>query len=361
MLKQFNISVLIGLIFLVSCTANRSSDAVNEELKVIQGNAQGTTYTIKYFAKKKIDKSGVDALLDKIDASMSTWNEKSIITQFNNSDTAVRIDDYFLRNLLMSYGMYRVTEGAFNPLVKPLMNYWSFESEDKRPETVDTVEVNRLVELCQMDSLVFLIEGKEVTLEEYSFRSTLPKDVFLKKKLSGMQLDFNAIAQGFSVDLLGAYLDEHDVHDYLIELGGEMLAKGRKNDGTNWVTGIDKPVVSTVRELEASIELDNQAIATSGNYRKFYEREGIKYHHTLDPKTGMPARHTLLSATVIAQDCAGADAIATSLMVMGIEQGKDYLGKYKGKVDAFLIYSDEKGEYQYYTTTGLEKKIKHFD
>ena len=173
------------------------------------------------------------------------------------------------------------------------------------------------------------------------------------------QLDFNAIAQGYSVDVLSQFCQYRGLKSFLIELGGEMYAKGKRPAGENWLIGIDKPTEDVgKRTLQAKLRVEDKAIATSGNYRKFTDIDGVKFHHTINPKTGYPAKNSLLSATVISDDCATADAFATAFMVMGFEQSVGFLSTEDGKtLDAFLIYS-EKGEYKFFTTKGVEDRLE---
>ncbi len=173
-----------------------------------------------------------------------------------------------------------------------------------------------------------------------------------------IQFDFNAIAQGYSVDLIGNLLEEKGINDYLIDVGGEVLGKGKKLGGEQWKLGIQKPVDNAQygEGLKAIIHLNNKAMATSGNYRKFYEEDGIRYSHTLDPKTGYPVQHSLLSVSVLADDCATADAWATAFMVLGLEKSKELLNSVKG-LEAYFLYSVKNGEIQTYYTDGFQKVL----
>jgi thiamine biosynthesis lipoprotein len=170
-----------------------------------------------------------------------------------------------------------------------------------------------------------------------------------------ISLDFNAIAQGYSVDVICRYFDNLGIRDYLVEIGGEVRVRGDKN-GAMWRIGIDKPVDDNMvpgANLQAVIELKDKALATSGNYRKFYIENGIKYSHTIDPKTGYPARTQLLSATIIAGDCATADGIATACMVKGKDRTIEFLGRHP-EFEGYLIYSDEEGNFKTWTSEPLK-------
>jgi thiamine biosynthesis lipoprotein len=180
----------------------------------------------------------------------------------------------------------------------------------------------------------------------------------LIKQSPGIKLDFNAIAQGFSVDLICDFLNKQGIENYLVEIGGEVSTKGVNKNGVLWRIGIDKPIESnlSVRELQAIVQLKDMAIATSGNYRKFYEENGVKYSHTINPKTGYPERTNLLSATVLTKECIIADAFATAFMVMGLEKSYNFV-KNNPELEAFFIYADENGDFQVKATDGFKKLI----
>ena len=173
-------------------------------------------------------------------------------------------------------------------------------------------------------------------------------------------LDMNAIAQGYSVDVVAGFLDAMDIRNYMVEIGGELKTHGQNPQGNPWRIGIDKPIEGNQLaglELEAVVNLTDRSLATSGNYRRFYEKDGIKYSHTIDPFTGYPVKHSLLSATVICKECLYADAYATAFMVMGTEKSKIFLES-RPDLHAFLIYNNEKGEYMVWGTPGLEKILE---
>lgn len=199
-----------------------------------------------------------------------------------------------------------------------------------------------------VDSLLPLINYKAVRLE----------NGLLVKGNPDIQIDYNAIAQGYSVDLMGGFLQKNGITSYLVDIGGEVLAKGTKPDGSLWTVGIEKPSDNqdSERQLKATLTLTDKAIATSGNYRKFYEVDGIRYSHTIDPKTGYPVKHSLLSATVMADSAAIADAFATAFMVMGVEKTQEFLMNYSG-IEVYLIYSGEDAEIKTWKSSGIEKLL----
>jgi thiamine biosynthesis lipoprotein len=172
-------------------------------------------------------------------------------------------------------------------------------------------------------------------------------------------LDMNAIAQGYAVDVLAGFFDERGIRNYLVEIGGEVRTMGQNRFGYDWRIGIDKPIDGLQLpgvQMQAVINLSGRSLATSGNYRRFYVEDGIKYSHTIDPSTGYPVQHGLLSATVVADDCMRADAYATAFMVMGYEKARQYLEEHTG-LDAYLIFNDEQGEYRVWYTEGLKKML----
>ena len=173
-----------------------------------------------------------------------------------------------------------------------------------------------------------------------------------------MRLDFNSLAQGFTVDLIANYLDSRKINNYLIEVGGEILAKGKKDDGNIWRVGVDKPLkdIDVNERFQFILDLENKALATSGNYRKFYEKDGFKFSHIINPFTGLPAQNNLLSVTVIHDDCILADAYATAFMVMGVEKTKQFVLK-NTDIEIYLVYAAENGEWNTYISPLMRKRI----
>jgi thiamine biosynthesis lipoprotein len=229
-----------------------------------------------------------------------------------------------------------MTDGAFDVTVAPLVKAWGFGPDAHKNFT----ESNR-------DSLLQLVGMKNVSLKNGRLIKTDPR----------ITLDFNAIAQGFSVDVICRFFDKMGIKNYLVEIGGEVRAKGKKA-GNLWRIGIDKPTDNNLtpgQALEAIIRISDKALSTSGNYRKFFIENGVKYSHEIDPKSGYPVRNTVLSASIIADDCAMADGIATACMVMGKEKTIEFLNKHP-EFEAYLICSDEKGNF----ITWTSDKLKNF-
>jgi thiamine biosynthesis lipoprotein len=324
---------IILVVVLVSCG---NDEPIKQEMKV-GGYAQGTTYSITYISEDGVDhQRAIDSLLIEVDNSLSTYQNKSIISKFNQSKNSFEVDDMFVDVFTRAKIVHYETEGQFDPTVAPIVNAWGFGFENS--EDLDSLIIDSLLQFVGLDS---------VTRKFYK----------LQKK-EGVMLDFNAIAQGYTVDVLGNLLESHGINNYLVEVGGELKAKGVNMQDTLWRVGIDRPLADLKeRELEAIVHLNNRSLATSGNYRKFYEKDGKKYSHTINPKTGYPVEHNLLSATVIAKECAFADAYATALMVMGLEQSKEFLKQHK-ELEALLIFSNDSGELETFTTENLTKNIE---
>jgi FAD:protein FMN transferase len=301
------------------------------------GEAQGTYYTVTYFAEEeKVTKASTDSLLRAFDMVASLWVSESIISAVNNNTVDFVDDPHFIYLFNISKDVAEKTNGAFDFTIGPLASAWGFGFREK-------IEISPRV----IDSLKALVGYEKVSLVDGKIIKTHPN----------IQFDFNAVAQGYSVDLLGKFLESKNINNYLVDIGGEVLARGKKPDGSRWLIGIEKPAddANSERALQATIELTDRAIATSGNYRKFYEKDGIRYPHTINPQTGYPVKHTLLSATVIAENAAIADAYATAFMVMGKEKSIDFLED--KKMEVFFIYSDVDGTFKTWASPSISEKI----
>jgi len=310
----------------------------SKQKMVVEGYAQGTTYNVTYISTDGINhQRAIDSMLIEIDNSLSTYQKRSIISKFNQADSIIEVDQMFIDVFNISKKVFTKSNGAFDPTVAPIVNAWGFGFENLH-STDSTV----------IDSLFQFVDFNKITLND---------DEAIKQRI-GMMLDFNAVAQGYSVDVLAELLQSRGINNYLVEVGGELKAKGVNINDTLWRIGIDRPLPDLKeREIEAIINLDNKALATSGNYRKFYEKDGMKYSHTINPKTGYPVKHNLLSVTVVADNCGFADAYATAFMVLGMEKAKEILSKDKS-LEALFIYSDENGDLQTFITDGLTKHIE---
>lgn len=279
--------------------------------------------------------SDIDSVLNAVDLSMSTYIPESLISKINRNESN-KIDSLFFRVITEALLIAKETQGAFDPTLAPIVNYWGFGFEE-----IQNIDESILAELMQ-----------SVGYTKLSFN-----DSTIFKTNTNTQIDFNAIAQGFTVDLVGEHLQKLGITNYMIEVGGELKCSGLNADGDLWRIGIDKPSENIQKDrFQAIIEVENKSVASSGNYRKFKvdEKTGMKYAHTINPKTGNPVQTNLLGVTIITESCMRADAIATACMVMGLEKSKTYLENHP-EIDALFIYSDPKENWLQYQTKGFEK------
>jgi thiamine biosynthesis lipoprotein len=328
MKKSFLPFILILLI--AACAPRTIYHKIN-----FAGMAQGTYYAVTYYDSLNRDfQPQIDSLLADFDQSVSSWVPNSIISRINEGEKDVECDPIFIETYRLALEVAEESGGAFDYTVGPLVNAWGFGFEDR--EKVDQ---------AMIDSLLPLVDYRKVRLSGNK----------IEMDHEGVRFDFNAVAQGYSVDLVGEFLASEGIKDYLVDIGGEVLAIGEKPGEGKWVIGIEKPSETEYsdRMLEATLELKNKAMATSGNYRKYYEENGVRYSHTIDPFTGYPVRHSLLSVSVIADDCGLADAWATAFMVMGLEKAIEILEE-RDDLEAFFIYSGEEGFMMTWATEGMK-------
>lgn len=322
------LSLFVILTLFFACSTNQQ---VEKNYIELQGNAQGTTFQILYYDSLKRDFSAqVDSLLKQMDISLSTYVPQSIISRVNKNDSTVILDEHFIKVFNRAQEIAVISNGSFDITITPLVNAYGFGFTKK--ENVDSLMV---------DSLLQYVGFNKVKIE----------DGKLIKEHSAIQLDFNAIAQGYSVDVIANFFDEKGIQNYMVEIGGELRCKGVNPKGNYWNIGIDKPIENRAkREMQTVVPLKNKAMATSGNYRKFYEEGGLKYSHTINPKTGWPAKNQLLSATVLADDAMTADAFATAFMVMGKDETLNFLENHKElNLQVYLIFQ-ENGELKIFST-----------
>ena len=303
----------------------------------ISGYTQGTTYNITYQDPDSTDyQEQLEKLLGEFDQSLSTYIPSSIVSRMNQGIPDVVADEYFRICFLAAEEVFAATGGAFDITVAPVVNAWGFGFTERS-----------VVDSALIDSLLQFVGMNKVSLRENK----------LVREREGMMLDMNAIAQGYAVDVLAGFFDAENIENYLVEIGGEVRCSGKNRFGLDWRIGIDKPIDGLQLpgvQMQAIVQISGRSLATSGNYRRFYEEDGIKYSHTIDPSTGYPVQHGLLSATVVAGDCMRADAYATAFMVMGYEKARRFLEEHT-YLDAYLIFNDEMGEYRVWYTAGMEK------
>lgn len=297
----------------------------------LEGQAQGTTFHITYADSLGRDFSQpVDSLFRLIDHSMSLWDSSSVISRVNRNEPGVVVDEHFAAVFRRAQEVSAATGGVFDITVGPLVRAWGFSYKKGLPPP----------DSAQVDSLRQLIGFQKIRLENGVLQKADPR----------MQVDMNAIAQGYTVDVLAEFLEKHGVHHYMVEIGGEVRTAGQNERGESWRIGIDKPVEtgSEERPLQTVVPVSGKSLATSGSYRKFVERDGKKYSHAIDPRTGYPITHNLLSVSVLADDCATADAYATAFLVLGLEKSVEIARREGLKI--YGIYVDAKGNLQVLST-----------
>lgn len=322
---------LFTAFFIVSCNKEKPGP-----YRKISGNTQGTTYHITYEDKVNQDlKPSVDSLLKIFDITFSAYIPNSLVSRINRNDSTVELTDMFIELFNKSLEINQDTHGALDLTVGPLVNAWGFGPE-KRVK-IDSSRIDSLLKFVGMQKV--RIQGRK-----------------LIKDLPGIKIDVNSIAQGYSVDLMYRYFETMGIENFMVEIGGEVRTKGKNSKGDIWRIGVDKPSDGTAapgQNLQTVIFLDNKAITTSGNYRKYFEENGRKYSHIIDPHTGYPYKNSLLSVTVIAKDALTADGYDTPLMVLGLDGAMAVLKRHP-ELEAYLIYSDEAGRYQVENTKGIK-------
>ena len=346
------IVLIVGTIYIFRTThGETASEQLGEawkadEVQRCEGSVFGTFYHIAYEAPTDLQK-GIEDVLQKVDNSLSPFNEHSVITAINNN-TDMSIDPMFEEVFRLSMEVTAATGGAFDITVAPLVNLWGFGF--KNMDNVSEEKVDSLLEYVGLDK-VRLVGEKKDTTRVFSYQ--------IQKDYPQTMLDCSAIAKGYGVDAVGKYLESQGISNYMVEIGGEVRVRGLNPKGELWKVGINKPnddLEGINSELEQVLQVTQLAMATSGNYRNFYEKDGKKYAHTIDPRTGFPVQHSLLSSTVLAQDCATADAYATAFMVLGMDEAKKVLQEHN-ELMAFFIYTDDNGEMQTWHTESLDEMI----
>ncbi len=308
----------------------------------LEGEAFGTTYHIQFYSEKNIDfKKGLDSVIDAVNHSVSTYIPESDISKINRGDSTVVVDSIFKKVFEISSEVNKTTSGYFDPTIGVLRNAYGF-GDVKPLKNIDSTILDSLMEFVGFQKVKINSDGT------------------VSKAFPQIYFDFNAVAKGFGIDCLGSYLESKGVKNYLIELGGEILAKGENiQKNQDWIVGIEA-VDSKLenRTFEATVNLKNVGMASSGNYRKFRldSVTGKKYVHTLNPLTGSAEMSNVTSATVIASTCGVADAYATSFMALGLEKSKDLL-KNLPNVEAYLTFNDSLNNHQVFMTEGFKKRL----
>jgi len=303
-----------------------------------QGSVYGTFYHITYESPNGDDlQEGIELEMDKLNRSLSTFDTASVISKVNRNESVV-LDDYFITVFRRAIEISESTNGAFDITVAPMVNVWGFGFKNKEQVTPGLIDSLKMITGYWK---VQLANGKII------------------KEHAKTMLDCSAIAKGYACDVVANYLKEKGCKNYMVEIGGEVVAFGDNAKGKPWSIGIsnpndDEPIFN--QSLKAIVQLPRRAMATSGNYRNFYIEGGKKYAHTIDPHTGYPVQHSLLSSTVLADNCMTADAYATAFMVMGLEKSIE-LANGIDEIEVYFIYSDEQGNYKTYASDGFKSLL----
>jgi len=325
-----NVVVLLAIL-LISCSGDQEF-IKNQTI----GSALGTTYSIIYLSDKNLDfQQEIDSVFRVVNASMSTYIDDSDISKINRGES-VEVDHMFEEVFNLSKKVYNESNGYFDPTVGILVNAWGFGPGEQMD--LNSTKIDSLLQYVGFNKVELTPNGK------------------IKKEVPGIFFDFNAIAKGYAIDRLGVMLNDKGIENYLVEVGGEVLTKGENRiSQKQWTVGIDDPQVEFGRQLKKVISLKNRALASSGNYRKFrYDSiTGEKYVHTIDPKSGLTKNSKVLAASVVADDCATADAYATTFMAMELEDSQALLKKHKD-LEAYIIHLGEEGETLEFMTDGFE-------
>ena len=322
-MKKWHYPFLAFLIIWTILILSKSKQTANPEYRCAQGLAFGTRYNITYLYNDDL-KPDIEKTLARVDNALSMFNPESTISRVNNYEVVLVSDPLFLKVFHRAMEISEWTNGAFDITVAPAVNAWGFgfkHAENIKQSTIDSLmEITGYWKIHELDGMI-------------------------EKDDPRIMLDCSAIAKGFGSDMVADMLRSKGIDDFMVEIGGEIVVSGHNPKGKLWNIGISKPVddsLSVNNELQTVIPVTDIAIATSGNYRNFYVKDGRKYAHTIDPHTCMPVSHSLLSATVFASDCATADALATSMMVMGLDSAQALCARHP-EIQAYFIYEAPDG------------------
>jgi thiamine biosynthesis lipoprotein len=300
---------------------------------VLQGLAQGSYYAVTYYDEQERNfQHEIDSIFHAVDMSVNLWVDSSVISKVNRNEEVV-LDDIFIDNFNIAQEAAKLSDGYFDPTISPIVAAWGFSYKHGDSITPQLI-----------DSLKQLVDYRKVRIE----------DGKVIKENPSIQLDFNAIAQGYTSDMIASFLESRGIKDFLVDTGGEIMARGGKPNGQPWIVGIEKPADNWDSEqvVQTRIALCDKGLVTSGSTRKYVERNGKRYSHCIDPKTGYPVEHQLLSATVLAENSVWADALASICMVIGLEKSLPLIENMEG-VEAYYIFVNEKNELETYATEGF--------
>lgn len=318
--------LMIGLTVLASC-------GKQPKKMFLQGQAQGSYYAVTYYdSLGRNFQRDIDSIFHAVDVSVNLWVDTSVISKVNRNEE-VTLDAIFIDNFNIAQEAARLSDGYFDPTISPIVAAWGFSYKHGDSITPQLI-----------DSLKQLVDYRNVHIENGKVVKANP----------AMTLDFNAIAQGYTSDLIASFLDSRGIKNYLVDTGGEIMARGCKPNGQSWIVGIEKPAENWDSEqvVQTRVALRDKGLVTSGSTRKYVERNGKRYSHCIDPNTGYPVEHQLLSVTVLAENSVWADALASICMVMGLEKSLPLIESMDG-VEAYYIYVNEKNELETFATKGF--------
>lgn len=321
--KKSKVNIILLVVLLVGTILIIRKN--NHPYQMDSGLIFGTVYNIKYQYDEDL-KSEIEAELMKVDYALSMFNKESVISKVNRGENVI-LDSMFTEVFNKGMEVSRNTDGLYDITVAPLCNVWGFGFKNGQDVTQNVID--SILQFVGYDKIA-LVNGK------------------IEKQDSRVMLDCSSIAKGFGCDVVAKLFKSKKIHNYMIEIGGEVVAGGHNDKGDVWRIGINKPIEDSLavnNEIQTVIEVSNSGVATSGNYRNFYVKDGKKFSHTISPKSGYPVRHSLLSATVVADDCMTADAYATAFMVMGLEKAKLYADTCKAVKGAYFISDNGNGGY----------------
>ncbi len=309
--------------------------ACNDQPKkiVLEGEAQGSYFAVTYYDELNRNlKHEIDSIFHAVDVSVNLWVDSSVISKVNRNED-VTLDSIFIGNFLIAQEAARLSGGYFDPTVSPIVAAWGFSFKNGDSITPQLI-----------DSLLQLVDYHKIRIEDNKVIKENPK----------IMLDFNAIAQGYTSDLIASFLDGKGIKNYLVDTGGEIMARGNKPDGQPWIVGIEKPAENrdSERIVQARVALHDKGLVTSGSSRKYVERNGKRYSHCINPKTGYPVDHQVLSVTVMAENSVWADALASIGMIMGMEQSLQLFESMED-VEAYYIFVNEQNELETFATEGF--------
>ena len=321
------LAILFGIIVLLT-SCNHQPKKI-----MLQGEAQGSYYAITYYDEQERNfQHEIDSIFHAVDVSVNLWVDTSVISKVNRNED-VTLDSIFIDNFNIAQEAARLSDGYFDPTISPIVAAWGFSYKHGDSITPQLI-----------DSLKQLVDYRKVRIE----------NGMVVKENPAMTLDFNAIAQGYTSDLIASFLGSRGIKNYLVDTGGEIMARGNKPNGQPWIVGIEKPADNWDSEqvVHTRIALRDKGLVTSGSTRKYVERNGKRYSHCIDPKTGYPVEHNVLSVTVLADNSVWADALASICMVMGMEKSLPLIES-MDDVEAYYIYVNENNELETFATEGF--------